>query len=66
MAHSKTTMDGSDIKTSKKKKKTHILGPYLLYIGVLNSVLQPAIIQGVTGGTDNTSGGCPLGQTIPI
>jgi hypothetical protein len=23
-------------------------------------------IQGVTGGTDNTSGGCSLGQTIPI
>jgi hypothetical protein len=23
-------------------------------------------IQGVTEGTDNTSGGCSLGQTIPI
>jgi hypothetical protein len=23
-------------------------------------------IQGVPGGTDNTSGGCSLGQTIPI
>ena len=23
------------------------------------------IIQGVTGGTDQTSGGCSLGQTIP-
>jgi hypothetical protein len=23
-------------------------------------------IQGVQGGTDNTSGGCSLGQTIPI
>ena len=23
-------------------------------------------IQGVTGGTDQTSGGCSLGQTIPI
>ena len=24
------------------------------------------VIQGVTGGTDQTSGGCSLGQTIPI
>ena len=23
-------------------------------------------IQGVTGGTDQTSGGCSLGQTLPI
>ena len=23
-------------------------------------------IQSVTGGTDQTSGGCPLGHTIPI
>ena len=24
------------------------------------------LIQGLTGGTDQTSGGCPLGHTIPI
>ena len=26
----------------------------------------PQLIQGVTGGTDQTSGECSLGQTIPI
>ena len=29
-------------------------------------VLDYRIIQGVTGGTDQTSGECSLGQTIPI
>ena len=29
-------------------------------------VLKPRSIQGVTGGTDQTSGECSLGQTIPI
>ena len=35
----------------------------------LNSIFAPCImesIQGVTGGTDQTSGECSLGQTIPI
>ena len=27
---------------------------------------QLTVIQGVTGGTDQTSGECSLGQTIPI
>ena len=35
----------------------------------VNKLVNPIIrlyIQGVTGGTDQTSGGCSIGQTIPI
>ena len=33
---------------------------------ILKTIILLVIIQGVTGGTDQTSGECSLGQTIPI
>ena len=38
----------------------------LHFVPVRNSTFLAPIIQGVTGGTDQTSGECSLGQTIPI
>jgi len=41
---------------------------YLIFL-ILRSVIpvvRVELIQGVTGGTDQTSGECSLGQTIPI
>jgi hypothetical protein len=36
-------------------------------VGRLETAVFPTdSLQGVTGGTDNTSGGCSLGQTMPI
>jgi len=39
---------------------------FICKIVTSNKVLCKIIIQGVTGGTDQTSGECSLGQTIPI
>ena len=36
------------------------------YMIVLSEEHELPYIQGVTGGTDQTSGECSLGQTIPI
>jgi hypothetical protein len=38
----------------------------ILFHGENISFVASLVIQGVPGGTDNTSGGCSLGQTIPI
>ena len=35
-------------------------------VAACHAATSPHNIQGVTGGTDQTSGECSLGQTIPI
>ena len=37
-----------------------------IYIYIYIYIYTHTYIQGVTGGTDQTSGECSLGQTIPI
>ena len=44
-------------------QRLHIMKNMCVYIHISDSLQT---IQGVTGGTDQTSGECSLGQTIPI
>ena len=46
-------------------RHTHIAACIVTANRRYNNNRNPTI-QGVTGGTDQTSGGCSLGQTIPI
>ena len=48
---------GSNMTGTDFYKRTHKSVPV---------IFEPPCIQGVTGGTDQTSGECSLGQTIPI
>ena len=47
--------------------RSHVLAQHLAQ-KYMNNFRAPFIfdVQGVTGGTDQTSGECSLGQTIPI
>jgi hypothetical protein len=45
---------------------TNLHSKWLVTTKFHNKYILLIYIQGVTGGTDNTSGGCSLGQTIPI
>ena len=55
---------GARCKTVVKKHRTHISERKLIYIYIYTHTYIH--IQCVTGGTDQTSGECSLGQTIPI
>ena len=66
---------------STQKPEMHITITFIIFCCILRPFLEVFkgnilylskgsgdfyIIQGVTGGTDQTSGECSLGQTIPI
>ena len=64
-------MDSFQTPTNNTVDKCYLLTVVMLShynddVCILCTVIKTLHIQGVTGGMDQTSGDCSLGQTIPI